>query len=105
FCFQVPNSQLRSETKFDSSHRTRRLSANKLKTSSRTLVIEQNATHSKQSVSFSIISRQMKSGDFADAVGASWLQQRGFVLRYLTHITEHFTRPSEVELALGSQFS
>src|SRR5262245_47068298 len=105
FCFEVPNSQLSSETEFYAGYGARSLSADKFKTSSRTLVIEQNPTHSKQPVGFSIISRKMKSGDFADAVRASWLEQCGFLLRYFAHVTEHFTRPGKVELAFGSQFS
>ena len=63
-------------------------------------MIEQNAAHAKHAVRFAIIPRELKSRDFAYAVGRARIKRCCLSLRHFTHLAEHFRGTRKIESAI-----
>src|SRR5689334_10322215 len=66
-------------------------------------MIEENPAQAEHSESFTIIARQLKSGNFADAVRRARMKRRRFALRHLLNFAEHFGGTCKVHSALWLQ--
>src|SRR4029077_20591440 len=64
-------------------------------------MIEQNAVHAKHAVGFAIIPGELKSRDFAYAIGRARIKGSRLSLRHLSHLAEHLRRPRKIEAAIG----
>src|SRR5262245_64680550 len=64
-------------------------------------MVVEDAGRCLDAVSFTIVSRQMKSCNLRDAVRRARMKWSPFILRHLRHFSEHFTGGRKVEPATG----
>src|SRR5258708_2895219 len=82
-CFKIPQSEFIVQSMLDSGHSASNLTRNKLEPPPRALVIEQDAITTKHVIGVAVVHRQMITGNLTDAIRATGIKRRQFVLRAL----------------------
>src|SRR5574341_772401 len=77
-------------TGFDACDPGSDLARDEFKAASRTLMIEQDAAQTEHSVRFPVVARELKAGNFADAVWRTRMKRSRLFLRHFAHLAEHF---------------
>ncbi len=78
------------ETVFDTADRSGDLARHERFAPPRRLVIEKNSIGGVNAVRLTIVHCRPKCGDLGDPVGAARIERRGFTLRRLENLAEHF---------------
>src|SRR5262245_29596518 len=73
------------------------LARDELQTTTRTLMVEQDARAGEQAVTFAIVHRDVVAIDFGHAVGAAWMKRRRFALRRFVSPAEHLAAAGLIE--------
>ena len=102
---EVTEFQFGLQAKFDAGDSAGDLASHKLETSSGTFVVEQDPRAAVHVVFFTIVSRQVETGDFADPVSTAWVETGLFGLGCFGGAAEHFATAGEIELAMWLEFS
>ena len=68
------------------------------------MVVEDPGTR-EQSVGFPVVSRQVKSRDFGNAIGGPWMKGRALRLRDFLYLAKHLARSRKIKAAARSDFA
>src|SRR5258706_14598522 len=94
---QISKPQLGRLPSQDTRHSGRNLSCNKLKSTPRGFVIEQNTIASEHVIRFPIIAGQVKTGHFANTIARARMKAGTLVLRGFVRLSKHLARPRKIE--------
>src|SRR5205807_909143 len=99
--FKIAKPQLVLLAVFDSRDSGCDLAGYKFETAPRAFVIEQNSAHAKHAVRLAVISGEIESGNFTNAIRRPRVKRRRLCLRHFPHFAKHFRRAGEVKTTFG----
>src|SRR5215467_4104037 len=97
---QVTQPQLGRLTCGNSRHEGTDLASYEFESAAWRLVIKKDPTQGECLVSLAVVADQLVSADLADSVARSGMKACALCLWYIFHLTEHFARPREVQVAV-----
>src|SRR5262245_27689150 len=100
---KMSEAELSCQSQLDSGRGAGDFAGDKFVATARTLMVKKDSVNTKHSVGFPVICRQLKPGDFADAIRAARMKGSRFSLGHRGDFAEHLRGAGKIESASRPQ--